>query len=103
MIQSVALVDLGQQGLDKLIKVWYNIANHKNRKVENKMNLQNKLKNRQSEQKFTFQCVDCGESVTMNLGEILFYDDKSLVVPCRCKKCKDKKNERFLTTVNTVN
>lgn len=61
------------------------------------MNLQNKLKNRKSEQKFTFKCVDCGADVTMSLGEILFFDDKSLVVPCRCKACKEKKDERFST------
>lgn len=59
------------------------------------MNLQNKLKNRGSNQKFTFKCIDCGKDVEITLGEIMFYDDKSLVVPCRCKDCKDKKNERF--------
>lgn len=59
------------------------------------MNLQNKLKNRKSEQDFIFKCADCGKTVHITLGEIMFYDDKSLVVPCRCKECRQKKNAKF--------
>lgn len=63
-------------------------------------NMQNKMINRKSEQVYTFKCCDCGADVTTTLGEILFYDDKSLVVPKRCKACKDKKKERESTDKN---
>lgn len=58
-------------------------------------NMQNKLINRKSEMEFTFHCCDCGKDVGITLGEVLFYDDKSLVVPKRCADCKDVKNKRI--------
>jgi DNA-directed RNA polymerase subunit RPC12/RpoP len=59
------------------------------------MNLQNRAKNRKSEQEFTYKCSDCGADVKVTLGELLFLDDKDLVVSTRCKDCREAKNKRF--------
>ena len=55
----------------------------------------NKIRTRKSDTVFHFACVDCGADVEITLGEILFYDDKKLVVPKRCKECKWAKDMKF--------
>jgi hypothetical protein len=37
------------------------------------------------------KCKDCGEFFKLSLGEMLFFDNKSLYYPKRCKKCRDKR------------
>ena len=60
------------------------------------MDYQNKVKNRTSKMELTYNCQDCGAPLATTLGEILFYDDKDLIVPKRCKGCIDEKNKRFV-------
>lgn len=55
----------------------------------------NKIRNRGSELEVSFTCKDCGKTVTMPLGQILWYHDEGLIVPSRCKECSAEKNKRF--------
>jgi len=35
-----------------------------------------------------FTCADCGEEFTFTIGEQVFFWDKGLSEPKRCKKCR---------------
>lgn len=41
-------------------------------------------------------CKSCGESFTLNLGEMMFFDNLSLSYPKRCKPCRDKRKQNTL-------
>lgn len=35
-------------------------------------------------------CKDCRRDFTITMGEKVFYEDKGLKLPVRCKSCRDK-------------
>lgn len=37
------------------------------------------------------KCKDCGEDFYMQHNEVMFYQDKQLSLPKRCKKCREKR------------
>lgn len=55
----------------------------------------NKVKNRSLDMDLVFKCRDCGNEVSIKLGEIFFMDDHGLCVKNRCPDCIKKKNEKF--------
>lgn len=37
------------------------------------------------------KCKDCGEDFYMTINEVMFYRDKELQLPKRCKECREKR------------
>ena len=37
-----------------------------------------------------FVCKDCRRDFTITMGEKVFYDEKGLKLPVRCKECREK-------------
>lgn len=40
------------------------------------------------------KCKDCGKDFYMTHKEVMFYRDKELQLPKRCKECREKKKEK---------
>lgn len=55
----------------------------------------NQLQNRRSERVAKIACIDCGEDFEITVGRICTTYHSGLIVPCRCPKCKQKKDEKF--------
>lgn len=51
----------------------------------------------------TKQCKDCGNTFTMEDGEINFYKSKNLQLPNRCKSCRDKRKATNSNDSNKAN
>ena len=70
--------------------------------IDDRTKFANQIKNHASTQEFTYSCKDCGKTVSMTLGELLFYDANGLIVPCRCNDCKNEKNKRITEGVTNA-
>lgn len=40
-------------------------------------------------------CKECGEEFLISEGEKLFYDERELAYPKRCKSCRQAKKEKY--------
>ena len=55
----------------------------------------NQLYNRKSERIVRLDCIDCGEEFETTVGRICGTYHNGYIVPCRCPKCKQIKDEKF--------